>query len=173
MSQKPKKLTTKEGLHLDASEPAGIAVTENKAVDVDNANAVCPELELAVLLPSIIQTDAHADRSGRAGLELERAAPDRGAVCWVAVRLRLDVANTVVRVEARGQVCVELAGTLCTPHETGRHAPVVAAPARAALGNFITVATICNEMSISMLRVFGMKKKKENTHRYREVCRRC
>ena len=63
--------TSKEGLHLDALNPAGIAVADDKPVDIDNALAVDEKLDLAISLASIVQEDTLRHSSPTASLEGE------------------------------------------------------------------------------------------------------
>ena len=141
-AQDPNVLTSEEGLHHKATNPASVAIAENKASNVDNALAVRPELKLAILLANVVQANTHGDHGGLAGLESVCATADGCAVLLIAEGLWLDAAYVVVRTVVRGQVCVHLASTVFAPHEARREAAIVALPAGAAERDVVAVTTV-------------------------------
>ena len=134
--------TSEERLHLDAADAALVLVADDEPSDGENALAVDEQLELAVLRAGVVEAHALADRRARARLEGERAAADGRAVRVVAVRLRRDLAESLVGRVVGRKVGVKLAGTVGTPHETSGEATVVPPAAGARCSNLLTVAAV-------------------------------
>jgi hypothetical protein len=94
--QRKTTLTTKESLHLCTVNPSLITITEDQSTEVDNAFPIGPHLDLAILLSRIIELHTLADLVPCANFEIERPTGNGCAICGVALRKRLDVANLLV-----------------------------------------------------------------------------
>lgn len=135
--------TSEERLHLDAADAASSLVTEDKALDGEDALALDEDLELAVLLTDVVEADALADRGACAGLEGPRAAADGGTVNVVAGRERRNVADGLVGRVVGREVGVRLTCTAGAPHEARGPASVIPTATRARNGGRRVVTSVC------------------------------
>jgi len=139
--------STKERLHLNASELVRVAVPERKALNGPLAVAIDDQLQLAVRLADVVKLCAFGNGDELSLGEAEGATSDASAVHAVAVAVRHSGAEVLIARElgakARvGEVSVDFTLSIGAPHETSGVAVGCTSATGAALGILVAVATI-------------------------------
>ena len=140
-------VTAEEGLHLNATDSSTTVLSQNNILEVNDALASDEDLNFAVCLTLVIETDTLGDGGTLTGCEGPGATANRGTIVTVAGRQGRDIASCVVSRETGigvgREISVQFSHSVCTPHETSREAAVVTGSTRATDGAFVTITSVC------------------------------